>query len=351
MILTLAFGIGANTAVFSVVRGVILRPLPYKDPARLVEVFDASVKDPNLSKIFASYTDFEEYARHAKSFEKTAFATWAGAGATLTGHGPTRNVLAVPVSEDFFAMLGVSAVRGRTFEAGDLSRGCSVVLSDRFWRNTLGADPGVVGWSLDLNQHGCTVLGIMPATFEFYPRPTQLWTLFTPDDPRPRDRFMVLSFGRLKPGVSVAQAQSELAALHKQIHQTDWQRGFTAAVGPLQDEFTFLAARNLRATLGLLLVAVALVLLIACLNVANLLLARSSARAREFAVRAALGSGRARLVRQLLIEGMLLAAMGGAAGVAVALGLVRYFVHANPIELPVGSDVWWMSRCWCSRRC
>src|SRR5271166_1635631 len=100
VILTLAFGIGANTAVFSVVRGVMLRPLPYRDPARLVEVFDASMKDPNLSKIFASYTDFEEYARHAKGFEKIAFATWAGAGATLTGHGPARNVLAVPVSED-----------------------------------------------------------------------------------------------------------------------------------------------------------------------------------------------------------------------------------------------------------
>ena len=339
VVMTLAFGIGANTAVFSVVRGVLLQPLPYQDPARLVDVLDASVKDPNLSKTFGTYADFEEHARHARSFEKIAFATWAGAGATLTGRGPARNVLAVPVSAEFFAMLGVPAARGRTFEPGDLSRDCPVVLSDSFWRNTLGGDAGVIGQSLELNHRACTILGVMPPRFEFYPRQTNLWMLFTPADPRPRDQFLAIAFGRLKPGVTVAQAQSELAALHKQIPQPEWQRDFTPAVDNLQDEFTFLAARNLRATLGLLLVAVALVLLIACLNVANLLLARSPARAREFAVRAALGSGRARLVRQLLIEGTLLAAMGGTAGVAIAVALVKYFLHTGPIELPIGSDV------------
>ncbi|MEI9971821.1 MAG: FtsX-like permease family protein [Ignavibacteriota bacterium] len=175
--------------------------------------------------------------------------------------------------------------------------------------------------------------------FEFYPRQTQLWMLFTPDDPRPRDRFMVLTLGRLKPGVTVAQAQAELTALHKQIDQPDWQRDFTPTARILQEEFTFLAARNLRATFVLLLVAVGLVLLIACLNVANLLLARSMARSHEFAVRAALGSGRARLMRQLLVEGLLLATMGGVGGVLVAWALVKYFVQINPVELPVGSDV------------
>jgi putative ABC transport system permease protein len=339
VILTLALGIGANTAVFSIVRGVLLQPLPYKDPARLVDVLDASVKDPNLSKTFATYADFEEYARHSQSFERIAFATWADAGATLTGRGSARNVLAVPVSADFFAMLGVQAARGRTFEPGDLSSDCPVVLSDSFWRNTLGGDAGIVGRSLELNHRACTILGVMPPRFEFYPRQTQLWMLFTPADPRPREHFLVITFGRLKPGVTAAQAQAELAALHKQIPQPEWRRDFTPAVDNLQDEFTFLAARNLRATLGLLLVAVALVLLIACLNVADLLLARSSARAREFAVRAALGSGRARLVRQLLVEGTLLAAMGGTAGVAIAVALVKYFLHKDPIELPIGSDV------------
>ena len=339
VILTLAFGIGADTAVFSVVNGVVLQPLPYRDPSQLVDVLDANVKDPNLSKTFGTYNDFAEYARHSQSFEKIAFATWAGAGATFTGRGPARNLLAIPVSEDFFAMLGVSAARGRTFEHADLSRGCPVVLSDSFWRNTLGADPGIVGQSLELNHRTCTVVGVMGPRFEFYPRATHLWMLLTPDDPRPRERFLVLTFGRLKPGVTIAQAQAELVALHRQIDQPDWQRDFTPAVNRLQDEFTFLAGRNLRATLGLLLAAVALVLLIACLNVANLLLARSSARARELAVRVALGSGRARLVRQLLVECLLLAVLGGAAGMAVAWGLVKYFVDVNPIELPVGSDV------------
>jgi predicted permease len=337
--LTLAFGIGANTAVFSVVNGVILHPLPYKDPARLVDVLDASVKDPNLSKTFSTYSDFEEYARQAHSFEKIAFATWAGAGATLTGYGAARNVLAIPVSEDFFSTLGVPAVRGRTFEHADLSRGCSVVLSDRFFSSTLAGDAGIVGRSLNLGHRACTVLGVMPARFEFYPRQTQLWMLFTADDPRPRDRFLVIPFARLKPGVTAAQAQAELAALHKQIPQADWHRDFTPVVDRLQDEFSFLAGRNLRATLGLLVAAVALVLLIACLNVAHLLLARASARRRELAVRAALGSGRARLIRQLLVEGLLLAGIGGGVGVVVALAAVKYFLHANFIELPVGTDI------------
>ena len=339
VILTLALGIGANTAVFSVVRGVILHPLPYGNPARLVDVLDASVKDPNLSHTFATYADFAEYARHSRSFERIAFATWANAGATMTGRGPARPVLAVPVSQDFFAMLGVSAALGRTFEPGDMARGCPVVLSDSFWRGTLAADPHIVGQSLELSHRSCLVVGVMPARFEFYPRQTNLWMLFTSGDPRPRDRFLAITFGRLKPGVTAAQAQTELGALHQQISQPDWQRDFAPVVHHLQDEFTFLAGRNLRATLVLLLVAVALVLLIACLNVANLLLARSSARAREFAVRAALGSGRARLVRQLLVEGLLLAAMGGIAGVAIAAALVKYFVRSNPIELPIGSDV------------
>jgi hypothetical protein len=243
------------------------------------------------------------------------------------------------VSVDFFAMLGVQAARGRTFEASDLSGDCPLVLSDSFWRTTLGGHAGVIGQSLKLNHRACTILGVMPPRFEFYPRQTSLWMLFTPADPRPRDQFSVITFARLRQGVTVEQAQGELAALHKQIPQPDWQRDFTPAVDNLQDEFTFLAARNLRATLVLLLVAVAAVLLIACLNVANLLLARSSARAREFAVRVALGSGRARLVRQLLAEGLLLAAIGGLAGVAIAVALVKYFIHANPIELPIGSDV------------
>jgi predicted permease len=349
VILTLAIGIGANTAVFSMVNGVLLRPLPYHDPDRLVDVLDASVRDKNLSKTFGTYSDFEEYARHARSFERIAFATWTGAGAILSGHGlsghglsgngPARNVLAIPVSEDFFAMLGVPAERGRTFTHDDLRIGCPVVLSHAFWRETFAADPAVLGRTITLNQRACTAVGVMPARFAFYPHETQLWMLLTPDDPRPRDKLMVISFARLKPGVTAWQAQTELAPLHQAIHPDGWQRDFTPVVNHLQDDFTWLAGRNIRATLGLLLAAVGLVLLIACLNVSNLLLVRALVREREFAVRAALGSGRARLIRQSLTEGLLTAIFGGALGVLAAYGMIAYFRHANPIELPVGADI------------
>jgi len=179
----------------------------------------------------------------------------------------------------------------------------------------------------------------MPAAFEFLKRGTELWMLVTSDDQWPRDQRYGFSFARLKPGVTLAQAQAEVTALHKQMSQLDGNRDFTPVVNHLQDDFMFMAASNLRTTLELLLFAVVLVLLIASLNVANLLVARSSARAGEFAIRAALGCGSGRLLRQLLVEGMLLAAMGGAAGVALAGALVRYFVHVSPIELPIGSDV------------
>ena len=339
VVLTLALGIGANTAVFSVVDGVLLHPLPYEDPARLVDILDSNVKDPNLSKTFGTYSDFEEYARSSHSFEKIAFATWAVGGTMLSGHGAPRNVLAIPASEDLFTVLGVSAARGRTFEHSDMTRGCSVVLADSFWRTTLASDPNITGKTLDLDHRACTVLGVIPATFEFYPRATQMWMLLTPDDPRPRDKLLVLCFARLKPGVTAAQAQAELAPIHRSIHASDWQRDFAPSVNNLQDEFTFLAGRNLRATLQLLLGAVTFVLLIACVNVANLLLGRLSGRAREFAVRAALGSGRGRLIRQLLIEASLLAIMGGVTGLLIAFACIRYFLYANPIELPIGSSV------------
>ena len=336
--LTLALGIGANTAVFSVIDGTLLRPLRYRDPDRLVDVINASTKNPQLSKTFGTYSDFEEYSTHARTLEKTAFVSWATGGATLTGRGPARNILTIPVSEDFFSMLGVNAILGRAFERGDANRGCSVVLSNGFWRETMAGAPEIIGATLNLNDRACTVRGVMPPGFEFYPRKTQLWML-APDDPRPHDRFLGITFARLKPGVTAAQAQAELAALYKQIHKSDWQRDFTPTVNGLQNEFTFLAGRNVRSTLYLLLGAVALVLLIACVNVANLLLGRAWARRREFGIRAALGSSRARLIRQVLIEAIVLAAMGGAAGTFLAFTLVRYFVYANPVELPVGSDL------------
>ena len=339
-ILTLALGIGANVAVFSIVDATLLRPLPYRDPQRLVEVMDRLVHERGQSKLFGSYDDFQEYRRHARNFEDLAAVTWAMRGQTLTGRGPARGVMAVPVSDSFFRMLGVNPMIGRGFTAGDMARGCSVVLSHGFWTNALGGNPKLIGQTITLDRRPCTVFGVMPAGFSFYPTATELWTLLTPTFQPPPTDIPMLTFARLKPGATLAQAQTELTALHTALHQSDGkERVFAPVVGDLQQEFTWLAGRNLRTTLWILFGAVGLVLLVACWNVAGLLLGRGFARRRELAVRAALGGGRRRLFGQLLAEGLLLSGTGGVFGVLVAFGLVRWFRAMNPVELPPGADV------------
>jgi putative ABC transport system permease protein len=335
-VLTLALGIGTNTAVFSIVNGTLLRPLPYRQPESLVAIWDRQPHESSLAKIFDSFTDFLEYQQHARSFEELAVTTWdLPRGTALTGRGPARNVLAIAVTDSIFALLGVRAQYGRTFLPEDVGRGCSVVLSNSLWSGSLGGDPKLVGQSLVLNNEPCTVVGVMPPDFAFYPKQTELWRLLPP----------VYSgnvgiFGRLKPGVSRERAQAELISLHDALHRSDGEeRNIEPAVYDLHGEFTWMAGRNLRSTLWILLGAVAMVLSIACLNVANLLLGRSFLRSREFAVRAALGGGRARLLRQLLTEGLVLSTLGGACGIAVAFGALQYFRSVNPIELPVGARV------------
>jgi len=337
--LTLALGIGANTAVFSVVEAVILRPLPYKDPSRLVSIWLRNVHETGTSKMFDSLRDYRAFAR-ARSFEQTAAATWAAGDRLLRGYGPAQGILAMPVSESFFTLLGVPAARGRTFAPEDMQRGCSVVISHRLWRGPLAGDRAIVGKSITLDDRPCAVLGVMPRSFTFYPTAAQAWVLLIPDFSPPPDKIPLGIFARLRPGVTIGQAQAEVSALHTALSRSDGlERDLAPMVAGLHGEFTFLAEGRLRATLWILLAAVAFVLLIVCLNVANLLLGQAFARRREFAVRAALGSGRARLARQLLTEGLLLAAAGGAAGVAVAFAAIRYFRAAAPIEMPPGADV------------
>lgn len=339
---TLALGIGATTAVFSVVDAVLLRPLPYKDSGRLVAIFDKG-NSPNLAAIFASYSDFDTFREHAQSFESVSAATWAGRvrlGRVLTGRGPARSVLAVPATSSFFDTLGVPAALGRTFHASDENSGCAVVLAHSFWTDKLGADPSIFGHSLTLDHKPCAVLGVMPASFAFYPHQAEMWMLLGPDFDVPRAQLPVGTFARLKPGVTLAQAQAEASALHRALHQADGkERDLDADVRPLQDEFTFLAGRTLRTTLLVVFGAVGMVLLIACLNLSNLLLGRLAERHQELAVRAALGSGRGRLVRQVLTEGLLFSLAGSAAGVALAEAAVRYFNATNPIEITVGAQV------------
>ncbi len=339
--LMLALGIGANTAVFSILDGTLLRPLPYRDPQRLVVIWDRTTRGKNTAPIFASYADFEQFKRYGRSFSSVSAATWAwGPGRIWTDGKRAKTIMAVAASESFFETLGVEAALGRTFRAADERLPCAVVLSHRFWQDKLAAKAGVVGSALTLDDQACTVVGVMPRSFSFYPRQTELWILAGPNLKPAREKLVVGTFARLKPGVTLEQAQSEAAALHRTLHQGDGkERYIVPATFYLQDEFTFLAGRTLQKTIGLAAGAVLFVLLIACLNVANLLLGRSLTRERELAVRAALGCGKTRLVRQLLTESLALALLGASVGVAIAWGAIVYFNHANPIELPVGSEV------------
>ncbi len=338
-VMTLALGIGATTTVFSIVDAVLLRPLPYKNPDSLVAVWKRSTRESGLSKLFASYGDYVEFRRHAQTLSNVAAATWAtSTSRVLTGLGPAREVLAIPASASFFETLGVRAAIGRVFSPEDERNGCSVVVAHKFWISTLSADPSAIGRSINLDQNACTVIGVMPEEFSFYPTPTQMWVLLGPGYQSKQDEMLVGIFARLKPGITPAQAQSELRGLFRTIHTDAEARDFEPVVFDLRGEFTFLAGRTLRATLLLVFGAVLLVLLISCLNVANLLLARLSERRRELAVRAALGSGQGRLIRQVLTEAMLLSILGTALGVAISYGALSYFRNANPIELSVGAD-------------
>ncbi len=338
---TLALGIGANTAVFSIVQAVLLRPLPYRDPSRLVLTFDAPVHDKNTG-FFVQYRDFQEWAKKNRSYEFMAAATWARGPRFLVGRGAPQSILAVPVSVDFFAMLGVPPQLGRTFTRDDLSHGCTAVLAHSFWQSHLGGQAGIVGQHLTLEDSPCTVAGIMPPSFVFFPAPTDMWTLITPSSELDRnpDRNGVAVFGRLKPGVSRASAEAELRLL---AHNIDQGRRYGVEMEPesfdLRREFTWLAGHNLRLSVMVLFGAVVLVLLITCVNVANLLLSRALARQRELAIRAALGSSRARLLRQLLTESLLLCLSAAILGVGIAAGVVYCFRIWNPVELPLGATL------------
>lgn len=343
-VLILALGIGAATAVFSIVDAVLLRPLPYKGGERLVAVWCTELGQPG-TKIFASYRDFEEFKTESHSFEELAAVTWARAGEILSWRGSPHEVLAIPASAEVFSLLGVPAAQGRTFGPEDARNGCTVVLSDSFWRSELGAAPGIVGSPLTLSGKPCTVAGVMPRGFDFYPKQTSLWTLITPNSQFAEKPFdsVVGIFGRLKPGVAIATAQKELVELHRRAVSDSpagsWVGNIAPIVRDLKEEFTWMAGRNLHTALLVLSAAVGLVLVIACLNVANLLLGRSVERERELAVRAALGSGRSRLFRQLLVESVLLAFLGSIAGVLIAFVTVWYFNATNLIELPPGNPV------------
>jgi putative ABC transport system permease protein len=341
-IFTLALGIGATTAIFSVVDSLLLHPLPYPNGDRLVVIWEKLTRNPSGPPVFDSYRDFEIWKSGSRSFEQLAPATWATGGRIVRSGGRARNVLAMPVGLDFFSLLGVQAELGRTFQPDDLHRGCTVVLSHGFWLQAFGGQRNIAGRNLSLDEDACIVAGVMPPGFRFYPDAAAMWMLITPGSAITRDpeHANVGVFGRLRPGVSIEAVQKEVEALRAREGQS-YPAGMerTAEVYPLAEQFAYLTGPTLRLSALVLFGAVCFVLLIACVNIANLLLGRCLARQKELAVRAALGSGRARLVRQLLAETLLLTLAGGLAGTLLAAGAVHYFRVLNPIEMPPGNPV------------
>lgn len=343
VVVTLALGIGASTAVFSIVNTVLLQPLPFREPDRLVVVWERQVRVKGPTKLFDLYSDYENWKKNARSFDMVAAVSWAGQAGPekiMTGDGPARGVFALPATAEFFKALGVAAMRGRTFDVKDAGRGCAVVLTDKFWQSTFGGKADVIGKGVRLDDQVCSVLGVMPPGFAYLPpgAPVSMWRLM--ETPAKPDDFGVAVLMRLRRGVSMASAQAEVALLHRQAHLHDrWGQQVEPVIYDMHEEVTWLTGRNLKLSVLVLFAAVSFVLLICCVNVASLLLARAVGREREMAIRAALGSGRARLLRQLFAENLVFSSAASILGGALAIAAVRYFRSAHPIEVPPGSEI------------
>jgi putative ABC transport system permease protein len=330
-VLILALGIGANTAIFSVINSVLLRPLPFRDPERLVQLWETEAAPGTYPFAGPDYIDWQAQNR---TLEATCLYTW-GSSLNASGAGEPVSALVVRTQANFFSVLGVQPALGRTFAAGEDQEGEDrvAILSYGFWQRHFGGDKGVIGKPVELNSETYAVIGVMPRWFN-HPPATDIWTPLDMSlkNLGIRGSHSFRAFGRLKPGVSAEQALADLTIIAKRLEDQypDSNEKVGAAVIPLKEQIT----RSSREQLLILLGAVALVLLIACANVANLLLSRSIGRQREIALRAALGAGRWRVVRQLLTESVLLALAGSALGLLAAGWCVNLIQSAQRLPIP-----------------
>ncbi len=333
-VVTLALGIGANTAIFSVVNGVLFRQLPYQEPDRIV--FASWVfRQGQTSPVGVTTTQLVYWKENSKSFEKTAGYADAGASLNLAGTDEPARVRGVRVSSDFLDLLGVRPALGRNFlPEEDMPNGPNaVILGDGIWRDHFGANPAVVGEQILLNGRSYTIAGILPRDFKFETPVDLLVPLQVQADVKDQGHNTNL-LARLKPGITIEQAQAEMDQLLPAFRQT-----YPDHIGPREEGIRLLPYQqvvvgDIGTTLLLLFGAAGFVLLIACANVANLLLARASTRKAEMAIRAALGAGRKRLLRQLMTENLLLALVGGGAGLLIAFWSVPLLLRMTPGDLP-----------------
>ena len=337
-IITVALGVGANSAIFSVVNAVLLRPLPYPDSEQLVMIW-GKLPAHSLEKLSVSPPEFVDYRERNHSL--SSIAAYASSGRNLTGAGEPERVTATFVTAGFFSVLDKRPLRGRTFIAEEDQPGHdqAVILSYGLWQRRFAGDDSIVGQSITVDGKSHNVVGIMPPDFQFPDADTQIWKpiAFTAEDLGEDERgsHYLSLIARMKPGVQLEQARADVASIAAQMQEEhpghyEAGSGWGASIVGLHEE----TVGDVRLALLVLLSAVGFVLLIACANVANLVLARTATRQREIAIRSALGAGRLRIIRQLLTESLALSLSGGALGILLALWGKELLASLSPANLP-----------------